>query len=675
MTVSQDLSPEEVAALDEVHRAEAERRLVDPLSIATFLDPQGVHERAHLRLIADEIAKVGTGVHDRIQIRCPPQSGKSVLAAAWTPFWWLARNPTDKVLVASYGNALAITRGKQIKRLVERFGWRFGIEVERGSGAVNDWTISHGGGVRSAGVGGALTGFPGNCVAGETAVATTEGDIRADELARMRHQPMAAAWNHNTGRFEWRRIVATQITANRHLVEVRTTRGRVLRCTPDHLAYVPGSGYRPAASLIPELSLLVGVCDGEAGWPWTCVMRASGDTVEHVRTLDAIEDVYDFQVEGLENFLANGLLVHNCGIVDDSIKSRQEAESPVYRERVWDWYSADFLSRMSPGAPVVMIGTPWSDDDLLHRVIKQDGTVEEGGAWRVVSLPAFAGANDPIGREPGDPLTHPRIDPADAPRLREFWETRRSQTSSRDWASLYMLDPKPVENALVSEQLLRERTHNPPPSTPQKTAVAIDPSGGGRDEAGIVGGFLGDDQRVYITHDRSMIGPTEKWAKAAVYLAGEVDADVIVFEKNFGGDMAGVVIKTAWETAQRQHPGDKRFARIPPRVEPVQAKKGKLLRAEPIAQQIADDYVRLGAHLPELSFQWQSWMPTDPESPGRIDASVYLAFALLPLHNQPATIAAHPALTTPQDPFAQRFSAGFMSPGARGRGGPPRPFG
>ncbi|QYN17595.1 terminase large subunit domain-containing protein [Amycolatopsis sp. DSM 110486] len=349
----------------------------------------------------------------------------------------------------------------------------------------------------------------------------------------------------------------------------------------------------------------------------------------------------------------------DCLVIDDPHKSRAEAESSTVREGVWDWYSSDLQSRLAPGAPVILIMTPWHHDDLAHRVMKQDGTTDEGGAWRVVKLPAFAGGGDPLGREPGEPLSHPKIAEDDTEALRAFWEGRRRSISARDWVSLYLCDPKPTTTALVSETLLQERTHRPPPAAPRKSAVAIDPSGGGRDVAGVVGGFLGDDDRVYITHDVSLVGPSAQWGKAAAYLAAEIDAEFIVFESNFGGDQGEVVIKTSWETAQRTHPNDERFQRLMPQIKSVRAKKGKLLRAEPIAQQFVDDRLRLGAHLPELFDEWHTWRPTDIESPGRIDASVYLAYELLAMRNQPSVVSPHPAMANAADPalaLANRFS-------------------
>lgn len=483
----------ETLGLVEVHRQKAREALAEPAALAEFCDPRFAR-RPHLDLISREIAKLATGDTKRLMVMVPPQTGKSTLAAVWTPFWWLARNPEHPLVVASYGNALAVSRGKQIRRLVQRQGWRYNMEVEWGSGTVADWKITTGGGVRSVGSGSGLTGFPAS-----------------------------------------------------------------------------------------------------------------------------------------------------FAVLDDPVKSRAEAESRTMREHVWDWYSAEFLSRLAPDAPMLIIGTPWHADDLQQRVLKQDGRAEEGGAWRVVRLPALADVNDPLGREFGEPLTHPKIEPWDTARMLEFWESRRRSSTARDWVSLYQCDPKPVVGKLVTETLMRERTYTTPPARPVKTAVGVDPSGGGRDLAGVVGGFLGDDQRVYLTHDASVVGPSEQWSKAVVYLAADLDAEFIVFEKNYGGDMAGQIIKSAWKTAQQRHPGDERFKRPAPMIVSVTAKKNKLLRAEPIAQGFIDDQVRLGAHLPELVDEWTTWVPTDKDSPGRIDASTHLTIALFPEHHEPAKVAAHPA--------------------------------
>lgn len=280
---------------------------------------------------------------------------------------------------------------------------------------------------------------------------------------------------------------------------------------------------------------------------------------------------------------------------------------------------------------MLVIATPWHPDDLMHRILEQDGTEEEGGLWRVVKIHALAKPNDPIGRTVGEPLPHPKVPASDVEAARTHWEERRRSSTVRDWNSLYQLDPQPAEGALLDESLIRARTHLPPPATPLKAAVAVDPSGGGRDTAGVIGGFLGDDKRLYVTDDASLVGPSELWGKAACELAARIDADMIVVEHNYGGDMTRVVIRSAWDRLTRDNPHDPRYQRPAPRVKPVHAKKGKLLRAEPIAQQLSDDRMRFGAHLPELAHEWTTWQPTDTNSPGRIDGSVYLAYELLPV--------------------------------------------
>ncbi len=64
------------------------------------------------------------------------------------------------------------------------------------------------------------------------------------------------------------------------------------------------------------------------------------DPVSVVRELRCGEiPVYDIQVEGCNNFFAEEVLTHNCLIIDDPHKDREQAESPTMREKVWDWWT------------------------------------------------------------------------------------------------------------------------------------------------------------------------------------------------------------------------------------------------------------------------------------------------------------------------------------------------
>jgi predicted phage terminase large subunit-like protein len=102
----------------------------------------------------------------------------------------------------------------------------------------------------------------------------------------------------------------------------------------------------------------------------------------------------------------------NLIVIDDPVKSREEAESETYRERVWEWYTDDLWTRQEPDAAITLIMTRWHADDLGGRLLQRMES-GEGEQWKVCSLPALAEENDPMGREPGDALCPERFTAAD----------------------------------------------------------------------------------------------------------------------------------------------------------------------------------------------------------------------------------------------------------------------
>ncbi len=230
----------------------------------------------------------------------------------------------------------------------------------------------------------------------------------------------------------------------------------------------------------------------------------------------------------------------------------------------------------------------------------------------------------------------------------------------RDWHALAQGDPQPAEGALVSDDLLRMLRDSSTAVEPQKIAVAIDPSGGGRDVAGVIGGFLGDDGRVWVTDDVSAAMSSAEWSTAACLLAYRTNAAIIYVEWNYGRDMCVLAIQTSWEKLQNEGEIPKNV--LMPAIAPVRAKQGKLLRAEPIAQQMVQDKVRFRGVFTDMEREWATWQPTDPDSPGRIDASCILVYGLIPEANQGAI--AHAPLRAPRSPAS--------SVGEARRAGPPR---
>lgn len=166
--------------------------------------------------------------------------------------------------------------------------------------------------------------------------------------------------------------------------------------------------------------------------------------------------VYDFQVEGTRNFFANGLLVHNCLIIDDPIKSQAEADSETYRQNTWDWWQTEAAARLAPGAPVVMILTRWHQDDLAGRML-----ADPKSRFILVNIPAIAdhdpakGETDPLGRQPGEYMISARG------RTREDWEQRRAEAGSRGWAALYQGRPSPEGGGTFKTDWFKRRYTTP----------------------------------------------------------------------------------------------------------------------------------------------------------------------------------------------------------------------
>lgn len=130
-------------------------------------------------------------------------------------------------------------------------------------------------------------------------------------------------------------------------------------------------------------------------------------------------------------------------VLDDPVKGRAEADSTVYRERAWDWWTDVGRTRLAPDAPVVLVLTRWHEDDLAGRLIAD-------GGWRVVNIPAQAESDtDPLGRAPGEYLESARgRSPAD-------WEAIRRDVGSRTWTALYQGRPAPAEGGLLKRSWWR----------------------------------------------------------------------------------------------------------------------------------------------------------------------------------------------------------------------------
>lgn len=91
-------------------------------------------------------------------------------------------------------------------------------------------------------------------------------------------------------------------------------------------------------------------------------------------------------------------------VIDDPVKDRADAESERMRDRAWDWWESVAVARLGPDAKVVLIQTRWHQDDLGGRILARPSPLK----WRVLKIPAIAGADDVLGRAPGVELASVR---------------------------------------------------------------------------------------------------------------------------------------------------------------------------------------------------------------------------------------------------------------------------
>ena len=139
----------------------------------------------------------------------------------------------------------------------------------------------------------------------------------------------------------------------------------------------------------------------------------------------------------------------NLMIIDDPIKNRMEADSETYRNQIWGEWINSCKSRLQAGAKVIVIMTPWHEDDMAARLLQHEENV------RLIRLPVEAEEDDPLGRSPGDPLC-PELG-KDARWLAQFKKSYMDdpEGGARAWSALYQCAPRAEGGNLVKRDWWR----------------------------------------------------------------------------------------------------------------------------------------------------------------------------------------------------------------------------
>ncbi len=130
-------------------------------------------------------------------------------------------------------------------------------------------------------------------------------------------------------------------------------------------------------------------------------------------------------------------------IIDDAHSGRAEAESPVKRRSIVQWFFGDCMTRLTPEAKVLLIGTRFHPQDLIGHLTGEDyvqqlrNEGQEGLIFHKVNLKAISdGINDPLGRAEGEALC-PEVKP-----LSFLVGQRAGGVLSYEWDSQYQGTPR-----------------------------------------------------------------------------------------------------------------------------------------------------------------------------------------------------------------------------------------
>ncbi len=142
----------------------------------------------------------------------------------------------------------------------------------------------------------------------------------------------------------------------------------------------------------------------------------------------------------------------NLGIIDDPIKNREDAHSPILQERLREWYPTTFYTRREPNASIIVMATRWTDADFLGYLINEDPD-----DWIVINFPAIAEEGDEydlLERAPGEALCPERF-------TAKVLEQNRKVMGTYSFEAMYQGRPVPLKGGIIKKDWVQHYTETP----------------------------------------------------------------------------------------------------------------------------------------------------------------------------------------------------------------------
>lgn len=171
----------------------------------------------------------------------------------------------------------------------------------------------------------------------------------------------------------------------------------------------------------------------------------------------------------------------NVLIIDDPTRDFAAAHSDSARQSVWEWWTANAITRLEPPSLVIVVQTRWHEDDLSGRLLSPDYE-GDSSEWEQIVIPAIAdhdprkGESDPLGREPGEPLLSPLVKDDTPKKALKRLEGLKRSVGSYAWAALFQQSPAPAQGAIFNVGWWRYWTSDPAKETPDGKVRYFDPA-------------------------------------------------------------------------------------------------------------------------------------------------------------------------------------------------------
>jgi len=146
----------------------------------------------------------------------------------------------------------------------------------------------------------------------------------------------------------------------------------------------------------------------------------------------------------------------SIGAIDDLYSSWDDAQDPKVRETAKTWFLADFSSRLLPRAPIVIVNTRFSENDLIGFLLEESkkGKMIPYEYFNLKALSDGIPENDPIGRKGVDETVWDYY-PA------EHYINLRNSMTTHQFSAIYQGEPLDGEGGLIRGIWFQKYSNDP----------------------------------------------------------------------------------------------------------------------------------------------------------------------------------------------------------------------